>query len=133
MRRLLQLAVLCVLCCAPSFAAKQIVILNTFGDGQTVSVTAAYWFPVPAQYQAAQATICTQCQSAWKGAAAGDNAALQNGTVVEFVYTLAFPQGTSTASMKAALLQKWNNVNTNIVWPTQYYGVFLDSVSGWSQ
>jgi hypothetical protein len=110
--------------------AKQIIILGVNQSSLWTSVNALFWFPVTQSGTAKAVTA----GSAWAGATAGENTAIQNGTVIEEQQSFQFPTGLATASMKDFLLNYWTRRNAQIagVGPNLYNGVFDDSVTGWS-
>lgn len=110
--------------------AKKIVILGVSQSSLWTSVNAVFWFPVTVAGTAKAQTA----GSAWAGASAPENAAIQAGTVIEEQMTHTFPTGLATASIKDFLLTYWASRNAQIagVGPNLYNGVFDDSVTGWS-
>jgi hypothetical protein len=109
--------------------AKQIIVLTQSSDGTNVTYQFAFWFPITAGITQ-QPTVTSQ----WAGASTGDNTAIQNGTIKEEIYLHTFPIGTSTATIKAVVNQAWTLRNTQLagIGPNQFFGVFFDSVNGWS-
>lgn len=108
--------------------AKQIIVIGAKSDSKMLTVTAAFWFAV---------TTAKRPQangSAWTGASAAENTAIQNGDVIEEVQAFPFPLGTLAASIKDFLQQYWTNRNGEIggKGPAQFAGVFFDSATGWS-
>jgi hypothetical protein len=108
--------------------AKQIIILGVSTDPVINNVSAVFWFPITS------GKLITAGVSAWSGASAAENAAIQSGSVLEEQRNFQFPTGTPTATMKAFLQQYFTSRNTQIsgVGPAQFNGVFDDSVTGWS-
>lgn len=108
--------------------AKQIIALQQSSNGTDVSYQVAFWFPITSGAQTQTAG------SAWTGASAAENQAIQNGSVKEEIVGYTFPVGTPATAIKAILQQAWTERNAQIngVGPNQFYGVFFDSVTGWS-
>jgi|SRR6185437_326340 len=108
--------------------AKQIIALTKSTDGTTLSVTAAMWFPITAGAKPVTAN------SAWTGASAAENTAIQNGSVLEEVRTFSFSVGEAAATIKATMQQAWTarNGQLNGIGPNVYNGIFFDSATGWS-
>ena len=109
--------------------AKKIVILGVGTQNNIFNnVDAVFWFPITSGAQ-------TQANgSAWSGASAGENTAIQNGTVLEERTGFQFPVGVPSGTIEAILLQHWTNRNAQIngKGPALFGGTFNDSVSGWS-
>jgi hypothetical protein len=108
--------------------SKRIVILEQ-SDANTYRY--AMWADVPAARQSFYAKAGVV--SAWGGAAAGDNTALQNGSVVEQVATFSVPTGEALATTLARLQSLWtayqNGITNNNLWVR--YGSFWDG-STWT-
>jgi hypothetical protein len=113
--------------------AKQAIILTVArGSGGDVDVTWLFWLPVPAGQQI-PLTLTTV--SAWTGATAVDNTAIQNGTVIEEVHEAQFPVSMTKAQIQAAIVAAYNTRTAQFAArqnPNQYFGIFFDSVTGWS-
>lgn len=109
--------------------AKEIISLGMQNDGLRMTVRVAFWFVITS---GAQPNL--NISSAWSGASASDNTAIQAGTILEVVDSFSFPNGTPVANIKAYLQQEWSNRNAQIggVGPNNTLGVFFDSVTGWS-
>lgn len=108
--------------------SKQIIVLGVTTTPVIQNVAAAFWFPITSGKLPVSGT------SAWPGASAAENTAIQSGSVVEELTSFQFPVGFPTAEMKIFLQNYWTNRNTAIngVGPGLYNSVFWDSVSGWS-
>jgi hypothetical protein len=108
--------------------AKQIIVLGASQNSLWTSVNAVLWFPITSGVKA-QTT-----GSAWAGASAPENAAIQAGTVLEEQGSFNFPTGLAVASIKDFLLTYYarRNAQINGVGQGLYAGVFDDSVTGWS-
>jgi hypothetical protein len=108
--------------------AKQIVVLSQDSNGTEVSYTVALWFPITSG-----ARVQTS-GSVWTGASAAENSAIQAGTVKEETVGRSFPVGTTAAAIKSVLQQMWTERNAQIngIGPNVFYGIFFDSVTGWS-
>ncbi len=72
-------------------------------DGNTWNF--ALWADVPVARQSHYANA--SLTSAWSGATAADNTALQNGSVVEKVSSQRVPQGTTLAQFETFLQNQW--------------------------
>lgn len=115
--------------------ARQIIVLETNpSDGGYISLNYVFWFAVPVGHEVTKPQFVSQA----KGSAAPNAAeltALQNGTVLEFYRSQSFSNTFTAAQIKAELQaefasqQAYINSLPNI---NQYYGVFFDSVNGWS-
>jgi len=105
--------------------AKQAIVLGVNQSSLFTSVSAVFWFPVT-QSGTAKAV---SGGSAWSGATAGENTAIQNGTVIEEQQSFQFPTGLAAASIKDFLLTYWTRRNAQIggVGPNLYNGVFVDA------
>ena len=108
--------------------AKQIIVLNQSSNGTSVNYSVALWYPITA------GVTPTTLGSQWSGASTAENNAILAGTVIEEIGSHSFPVGVSTSAIKAVFNQMWTDRNTQIngIGPNQYFGVFFDSVSGWS-
>jgi hypothetical protein len=108
--------------------AKQIVVLGAAQNSLWTNVIVATWFPITSGAK----TVTTG--SVWGLASAGENAAIQAGTVLEESNSFQFPTNLPVANVKAFLLQYWNNRNAQIngIGPGLYQNVFDDSITGWS-
>jgi hypothetical protein len=113
----------------PCFAAKQIIVVQQSANGAQQCYTVANWYAITTGLQAQTKG------SAWSGASAAENTAIQNGSVLEEVNTTCFPVGQDVGSIKLVLQKYWSVRNGEIggIGPAQFQGVFFDSVSGWSQ
>ena len=91
-------------------------------------MSCVFWYPI------SSGGLAQASGSAWSGASAGENTAIQNGSVLEEQQTFQFPVGTTPANIEAQLLQLWTNRNTQLggKGPAQFAGVFNDSATGWS-
>jgi hypothetical protein len=110
--------------------AKQVIVLTVSQqDAFTLVVNYLLWLtttsPVPKP----------NFNSVWTGPSSAETAALQAGTTVEFQKTRNFPP-TATKSQIEALLQAdftaAQTALTAAIPSGQFYGVFFDSVTGWS-
>jgi hypothetical protein len=112
--------------------AKEIIVLDvSTGPGGDLSVNVLAWFAVPVANQAPKPGAA----SLWRGAAAADTANLQSGAVLEESYNFQFAQGTTKVAIQAYFVNAYNAraaVIAALPNPNQFYGVFFDSVTGWS-
>lgn len=108
--------------------AKEIIILGASADSIMLNVNALFWFSITSGAQP-QAN-----GSAWGGASALENQAIQNGAVLEEQKTFSFPTGLVPTAIKAFLVQYWNNRNAELggQGPALFGGVNFDSTAGWS-
>src|SRR6185437_3509073 len=113
----------------PAFAAKQIIVLGESQNGTTVTIQAAFWYPITA------GALAQTKGSVWTGASAAENTAIQNGSVLEEVQNFTFPVGATPTTIKDVLNKAWTQRNTALagIGPNQFNGIFFDSVTGWSQ
>lgn len=127
MRKLLFLSVL-FFGSLHAFAAKQIIVLGQSQNGTTVTIQAAFWYPITS------GLLPQTAGSRWTGASAAENTAIQNGSVLEEIQSFSFPVGTTSTTIKDVLNKAWTQRNTALggIGPNQFNGVFFDSVSGWS-
>lgn len=109
--------------------AKEIIALSQDSDGTNQTIQFAMWYQITSGVEPRPTFV-----SAWTGASAADNTALQNGTVKEEIYVHTFPIGTPAANIKAVVNQAWTqrNAQLNGIGRNQFYGVFFDSATGWS-
>ena len=108
--------------------AKKIIVIGATTSPIIYNVNVLFWYPITSGQKS------TTGVSAWPGASAVENTAIQNGSVLEEQQSFQFPIGTTTANMKAYLDQYWTNRNSNLngVGPGLFANVFEDSVTGWS-
>lgn len=113
--------------------AKQIVVLETNpADGGFINIRCCFWFPVTVGQELPRPDLVA---SAWKAAAPGDLSALQAGTILEEVNSYRYPSSFTAANIKTELVAAYNARKAyllSIPFQGQYYGVFFDSVAGWS-
>lgn len=112
--------------------AKEVVVLRTFlGPGGDRNVNFLLWLSVPAGSE----IPIPGGTSDWAGASAAENTAIANGQILEEVYSTQYPQTMTVAQIKADLVSRYNARQAQVTArpnPNQFYGVFFDSVSGWS-
>jgi len=110
-------------------ATKRVIALSTTPNGSSIIILAAFWYNITTGI-----TAKPTASSQWSGATAADNTAIQNGTVIEEIEPFPFPLGVQGTTIKDVLLSRWNvrNGELNGQGPNVYYGIFNDSVSGWS-
>ena len=128
MRKLIVVFVVLALA-LPALAAKQVIVLQQSTNGAQTCYKVANWYAITTGMQAQTSG------SAWSGASAAENTAIQNGSVLEEVQTTCFPVGQDVTSIKSVLLKNWavRNSQINGIGPAQYQGVYYDSATGWSQ
>jgi len=81
-----------------------------------LTVNVVLWYPITSGQKT------TSGISAWPNASTAENAAIQNGSVLEEAASFQFPVGLPAASIEAYLLQYWTNRNNQLggVGPGQY-------------
>jgi len=87
------------------------------------------WADVPVARQSFYANAAAT--SAWLGAQAADNTALQNGSVVEQVTPHVFPPGTNISQIESYLQNQWQNFQDHITNynPWLHYGSTWDGTT----
>lgn len=92
-------------------------------------LTVALWADVPAARQSFYANA--SAKSAWTGATAADNTALQNGSVVENVANQRVPPGATLAQVEGFLQAQWQNYQAyiNNYNPWRSYGTTWDGTT----
>jgi len=108
--------------------AKEVIALNSVTTGTTINYQCVFWYPV------SKGTTPSVQNSAWTGASAAENSAIVAGSVLEEQGSYPFPLGLDVSHVKAYLQQVWINRNGQLGGngPASVYGVFFDSVAGWS-
>ena len=111
--------------------AKDIIILDVnAGDGGFNTVKCCFWIPNPNPVPRPAGVT-----SAYANADASEVAAIQAGSVIEEVRSFSFPNTLSQAQVEANLLAMYNARKTWYaaqVPPGKFYGIYHDSVTGWS-
>ena len=107
---------------------KQIIVTSYSQSDTQFSIGCVFWYPI---------TVGAKSQTAgssWSGASAAENQAIQNGTVLEESASFSFPVGSAVTTIKDYLLNAWTQRNKALggVGPAEYFGVYDDSVTGWS-
>lgn len=113
--------------------AKQVIILETNpADGGQNTIRAVFWFAVPV---ARRVPLPATTMSAWSGADANTELIpIRDGSVLEEVKQLSFPQSFTTAQIKGALQASYTDRQTYLATlppRLQYNGVFWDGAT-WS-
>ncbi|HKU55073.1 MAG TPA: hypothetical protein VJP60_06895 [Rhizomicrobium sp.] len=113
--------------------AKRIVILEQLG-ASPLSYRYLMWADVPASRQIFYAAMQSGMVSAWKGASAADNAALQNGSVTERVDSTPMLPGDNLAAAMARLQAIWTAFQAEIAVKNDWgrYGSFMDTSNAWT-
>ena len=73
--------------------------------------------------------------SAWSGASTAENTALAAGQVIEEAHSVSFPSTITKAAAETELANEFTARQTQItnqLNPNLFFGVFLDSITGWS-
>lgn len=109
--------------------AKEIIALSTTPNGSTIILQVAFWYSITSG-AVSRPTLTSQ----WTGASTAENTAIQNGTVIEEVEVFSFPLNATATTIKDVLNKRWTvrNGELNGQGPNIYYGIFFDSVTGWS-
>ena len=113
--------------------ARQIIILEnqhpTRTGGDSISYRFAFWLSVPAARQTFYANA--SATSAVKDATAGELAAIQNGSITEFVDRFEVPSGTTLAQIQAGLVSQYNakQAAVNNYNPWDHYATNWDGAS----
>lgn len=107
-------------------ARLRIIVLDRDNDN---TYNFLMWADVPAARQSHYANA--SAVSAWSGAQAADNTALQNGSVVELKTSQRIPTGASLAAIQAFLAAKWTDYQAQInsYNPWQRYGTTWDGTT----
>jgi len=112
--------------------SKQVIITSVRQDiAGLYSVNAIFWLTVAV----GQALPKPGLSSLWAQASAAENAEIQSGVTIEEVYNFLLPATLSKAQIESQLglifAARQAGFSTSPK-PGQYYGTFLDSISGWS-
>jgi hypothetical protein len=112
--------------------AKQIIVQRIEkGPGGDNNVGVVAWFAVAAGREIPIANAV----SVWPGASVAENAAIAAGQVIEESYSAQYTLTTTKAQIQADLVAKFNARQAQITArpnPNLFFGVFFDSVTGWS-
>lgn len=112
--------------------AKQIIVQRIEkGPGGDNNVGVVAWFAVAAGREIPIANAV----SIWSGASASENAAIAAGQVIEESYSAQYTLTTTKSQIQADLVAKFNARQAVITArpnPNLFFGVFFDSVTGWS-
>lgn len=114
-------------------AAKQIIVLTQQASESIVTYNVLFWLPVTSGIRTQTTGSSWVPNGTSAGAAAAENTAIQNGTVLEEAHSYQFAVGTPAATIEATLQQYWANRNTQIngIGQNKFYGFFWDGVA-WS-
>jgi hypothetical protein len=107
--------------------SKQIIVMGVgISNGLWVPSDCLFWFPITSGKQPQTAG------SAWTGASAAENAAIQSGAVLEERTTIQLPYNNDATANETSLLQYWTNRNAQINGrgPAQAQGTYYDPASG---
>ncbi len=111
--------------------SKQVIILEIGARPQLSLVSVHYLLWLTTANPIAQPGLTSQ----WVGASATENAALAAGTTVEESYTIQLPFGLTKAQAEALLnlhfTARQNEFGAQPQ-PGALFGIFFDSVTGWS-
>jgi hypothetical protein len=95
-------------------------------NGLWVPSDCLFWYPITS------GMAPTTTGSAWAGASAAENTAIQNGTVLEERTTIQLPYNNDANANEISLLQYWTNRNAQIAGrgPHQAQGTYYDPAGG---
>ena len=115
-------------------AAKQIIVLTEQTSETEVSYNVLFWFPITLNPVARTAGSTWTASGTSAGASAAENAAVQNGSIIEEQHSYSFPVGTLVSAIQAVLQAAWARRNAQIAGQgaNQFYGAFFDG-SAWGQ
>lgn len=112
--------------------AKQIIVLVTGkGPGGDTLVNWLFWLAVAAGRE----LPLPGAVSAWTGASVAENAAIAAGTVIEVAHAAQYPANFTKSQIEAKLSAQFTTEQAALTAapnPMQFFGVFFDSVTGWS-
>lgn len=112
---------------------KRVIVLE---QQNTIPLMFRYlmWADVPSARQPFYAAQQSSMVSAWKDATAGDNTALQNGSVTERVDVATFLSGTTLVQAEAVLAANWVAWNAAVQAsnPWLRYGSVMDNTNTWT-
>lgn len=113
--------------------SKRVIILEKLGAAP-LSYRYAMWADVPAARQPFYAAKQATSVSLWKDAAAGDNTALQNGSVTERVDVTTMLAGDNLAAAMTRLQAIWTAYQAEITAANSWdrYGSFMDTSNAWT-
>lgn len=113
--------------------SKRIIVLEQL-SAAPLMFRYLMWADVPAARQPFYAAKQAGMVSTWKDAVAGDNTALQNGSVTERVDQATFPAGTNLVQAETILLAIWTAFQAEITAanPWNRYGTFMDTANSWT-
>lgn len=111
-------------------ATHKVIVLGKSTSGSFDTFNLLFWFDITS---GAKASVNG---SAWPNATAGDNAAIQNGSVLEEPQSITFPAGLAAlnpASVEAYIAQAWNNRNAELngVGPAQFVNITESPTGAW--
>jgi hypothetical protein len=108
---------------------KEIVILEASSNiPQQLTIRYLLWIPTPFPIPRPNA------QSAWSKADATEVQALQDGIIIEEVYSQGFPASMPLDEVKSYMVAHYQSRVTyfqSLAKPGQFYGIFYDG-TGWS-
>ena len=112
---------------------KRIIVLEQLGSAPLM-FRYVLWADVPVARQVFYAAKQAGTVSAWKDASAGDNTALQNGSVTERVDQATFLAGTNLAGAEVVLQAIWTAFQAEVTNsnPWNRYGSFMDTTNSWT-
>jgi hypothetical protein len=113
--------------------SKRVIILEQLSAAPP-TYRYAMWADVPAARQPFYAARQAGIISEWKDASAGDNTALQNGSVTERVDQTVMNAGDSISTAMTRLQAIWTAFQTEITATNQWnrYGSFMDTSNQWN-
>ena len=113
---------------------KRIIVLDRSTSESEANYNCLFWFQLSSGIRTQSAGSAWVPNGSSVGASAGENQAIQAGTILEESHSFQFPVATPITDIENVMLQAWTNRNQQIngVGPNQFYGSFNDSVSGWA-
>jgi hypothetical protein len=111
-------------------ATHKVIVLGKSTGGAFDTFNLLFWFDITSGAKAQTAG------SAWPNATAADNAAVQNGSVLEEPQAITFPAGLAAinaAAVEAYIAQQWNNRNAELngVGPAQFVNITESPTGVW--
>ena len=110
--------------------AKQIIVLDRFGEPSDLNFNVIYWIAVPSTRQSFYAKP-TQ-QSAYKNIdVVTELPLLQNGSIVEIPESLSYAAGTPLATIQTDLIKRFTALQADMNSKNPYvrYGTFFDGTT----
>lgn len=111
-------------------ATHKVIVLGKTNSGAWDTISLLFWFDITSGAKAQTAG------SEWPNATTADNAAIQNGSVLEEPQSIQFPAGFAAlngAAVEAYIAQAWNNRNGELggVGPAQFVNITESPTGVW--